>query len=603
MINFRNLNKQIAWSTISFFAVGAILLVGACKQEGGSLKLTPVQDKPYEVEKSGQADPIADARAKKGGTFTVWGSAFPKSLNRFLDNNSTTGEIMALQFESLATLHSTKNTWVGELAESWKVSPDRRVFTFKIHPKAAWSDGKPVTAHDIQFFYDVIMNKKHLTPAFRVALKRFDRPEVVDEKTVRMTAKVDHWRNFGTAATMTALPKHIWKGKDFNTINFKFPVMSGPYKLASVKKGRLVILKRRSDWWGRVRKYNQNKFNFDYIRYRFIADRNKTLEAFKKQTFDAYSIYTSSIWARKTQFKQVKNNWVIRQRIYNKEPRGFQGFAINLRRPLFKDIRVRRALAHLLQREQMNKKFMYDEYFILNSYYPDLYPGNRNPNVPVIKYDPSKARKLLAEAGWKVGPDGVLAKGGKRFAFKFITFMVDKRHLTLYVNDLKKVGIQASIEQLSLSTIRRRLDNHEFDMYWIAWGAGRLRDPEGVWHSKTAQPRATQNIPGFEDKLVDDLIEKQKTMNSLDARNGVLRRIDARLNELIPYVLLWQSDHTRLLYWNRFGTPKYVLDKFNRENAAIVYWWLDPAKEKALKEAMQANKPLPPGKEKVYYRD
>ena len=130
-----------------------------------------------------------------------------------------------------------------------------------------------------------------------------------------------------------------------------------------------------------------------------MTDRNKALEAFKKGIFDAYPIYTSSIWMKKTQFEQVEKGWVVRQAVYNKQPKGYQGLAVNLRNPKFEDVRVRQALGYLLNREAMNEKFMYNQYFLLNSFYPDLYENNINPAREVTPYNPEKARQLLADAG------------------------------------------------------------------------------------------------------------------------------------------------------------------------------------------------------------
>jgi microcin C transport system substrate-binding protein len=103
--------------------------------------------------------------------------------------------------------------------------------------------------------------------------------------------------------------------------------------------------------------------------------------------------------------------------------------------------------------------------------------------------------------------------------------------------------------------------------------------------------------------VVDSLIKEQKTEMSLDNRNEILKKIDKRLNEIIPYVFLWQADHTRLLYWNRFGTPQYVLDKFNREDVITTYWWVDQEKDNALREAMKNNTSLPLEPEKVVYQE
>ncbi|MBR4399037.1 MAG: ABC transporter substrate-binding protein, partial [Fibrobacter sp.] len=468
-----------------------------------------------------------------------------------------------------------------------------KTFTFHVDPRAKWSDGKAITAEDVQFYYDVIMDEKNLTPIFKVGLSRFDRPEVVDRLTVKMTAKESHWGNFWEAAGMLAFPKHVWAGKDFNQIRYEFPVVSGPYIIKTFREDRYVELARRSDWWGFKKNWNRGKYNFEKIRYRFMNDQTKALEAFKKQDFNAYAIYTSSIWMKQTDFDAVKKGWAVKQRIFNKEPIGFQGMAINLRKPQFQDVRVRRALSMLLNREAMNEKYMFGQYFLLNSYYPDLWENNQNPTAPLYTFNPDSARALFAEAGYKVNAQGVLEKDGKPFAINFITSQEDLRHLTLFQEDLKKVGVVATIEQMSQSTLRKRLDDADFDLYWVNWGAGRLRDPEASWSSATALQKGTNNLAGVQDKVVDSLINLQKTEFDLAKRNEILKALDNRLSEIVPYVLMWQCDHHRILYWNRYGTPEKILDKFNREDAIPVYWWLDPAKSAALDKAMKAGESLP----------
>ncbi len=548
---------------------------------------------PVDSTATGEFDPIASKDARPCGTITLWGSSMPKSFNMWEDYNSFSAELMGMMFEPLVSLHSTEDREVGILADSWSVSEDGKTFTFHVDPRAKWSDGKPVTAEDVQYYYDVIMDEKNLTPIFKVGLSRFDRPEVVDSLTVKMTAKESHWGNFWEAAGMLAFPKHAWAGKDFNQIRYEFPVVSGPYKIKTFREDRYVELARRSDWWGFHKNWNRGKYNFEKIRYRFMNDQTKALEAFKKQDINAYAIYTSSIWMKQTDFDAVQKGWAVKQRIFNKEPIGFQGMAINLRKPEFQDVRVRRALNMLLNREAMNEKYMFGQYFLLNSYYPDLWENNQNPTVPNYKFNPDSARALFAEAGYKVNAQGILEKDGKPFAINFITSQEDLRHLTLFLEDLKKVGVQASIEQMSQSTLRKRLDDLDFDLYWVNWGAGRLRDPEASWSSATALQKGTNNLAGVQDKVVDSLINLQKTEFDLAKRNEILKALDNRLAEIVPYVLMWQCDHHRILYWNRYGTPDKVFDRFNREDAIPVYWWLDLAKSAALDKAMKAGESLP----------
>jgi microcin C transport system substrate-binding protein len=594
----------------SVFFLCMTVIIAGCVQNKSSQKPAVAKAIPQTLatgapipEVNGEIDPIANPSAPKGGTFTTWGSGFPKSLNVWLDNNSFSQEVIKYLFESLVSLHSTKNEPVGILAQSWTISDDKKTFTFRINPNARWSDGKPISAEDVQFYYDVIMNPHNMTSLYRVDLQRLFRPEIVDEKTIRVRARGTHWSNFWVASGLNAFPKHIWNSVDFNKQNFDFPVVSGPYRIKEVEKNRYLVLERRGDWWGATKKYNQGKYNFEFVKYKFMEDQNKTLEAFKKGDFDAYAIYTSSLWMKQTDFEAVHKGWVVKQKVYNMEPKAYQGFAINMRREKFQDVRVRRALCFLINRELMNEKLMFNQYFLLNSYFPDLYPNNINPNTPVTHFNPDSARALLKAAGWEVGSDGFLAKNGRSFNLSFLTYNVDFRHLNIYVEDLKKVGIKPTIEQLSQSTVTKRMDNHDFDLYWVNWSASRLRDPEAEWHSSTADQIASNNYTGLKDKTVDSLIEIQKMEMDINKRNDILRSIDRRLCEIVPYVQLWQADHNRILYWNRFSAPANVYDKFDRENCIVTYWWYDAAKDAALQKAMKANTPLPKEPFEVHYRE
>ncbi len=586
-----------------------LLLVSGCNKEKDTtekdLKLTDsigcVEWKAEEITDSSFSDLSALSEVHRCGTLNMWAGPFPKSLNMWLDYNSFSAEVMQLLFTPLAGLHPQKNERVGFLASRWEVSKDQKEFTFHINPLARWSDGQPVTASDVQFYYDVLMDPQNMTPIFKVDLKRFERPIVVDSLTVKVIAKEYHWKNFLDVAGFFPFPKHHWQGKDFNKIHYDFEVTNGPYKVGSLKKDRSLLLQRDEKWWGDKLLFNKNKYNFSKLRYRFMEDRTKALEALKKGDFDLLPIYTASLWAQQTQFDQVQKNWIVRQQIYNNAPIGFQGLAINLRREKFKDIRVRQALAHLLNREQMNEKLMFNAYFLLNSYYPDLYPQNVNPAQEQMKYDPDKARELLKEAGYMVDDQGLLKKNGKTLSIVFYSAATDLRHLTIYLEDLKKVGIQASIEKMTWSTIRKKLDDHDFDMYWAAWGSSRLKDPEGIWSSNQIDEKGTNNIPGFGDPQVDQWIDELKSVESIAVRDSLVKRIDQILVKQIPYILLWQNDNTRLLYWNRFKTPEKIFSKFGGSEDAIVYWSYDPAKENALSQAQQKNSDLPANPGVIHY--
>jgi microcin C transport system substrate-binding protein len=572
------------------------ILFFSCEKKNPAKQTAACPDTPPSYkDATGEFDPIAvPNEALPCGEITLWGAASPFSLNMWQDYNSFSVSIISMLFEPLAELHSTENRPTGVLASKWDISDDKMSYSFEIDSRAKWNDGKQITAYDVQFYYDVIMDPKNLTPIFKVGLSRLERPEVIDSLHLTVKAKDPHWANFWEAAGMVAFPKHIWEKEDFNSIRFEFPVVSGPYSLKQMKIDQKLELVRRSDWWGRQKRYNAGKYNFEKITYRFMEDRNKALEALKKGDFDAYPIYTSSIWVKQTDFDAVKKGYVLKNRVFNEEPIGFQGFALNLRREKFKDVRVRKALSLLLDRELMSEKFMFNQYFLLNTYYPSLWGGHKNPYSPLYPYAPDSARKLMEEAGYTVNAGGKLVdKAGKPFELTFLNHAEDIRHTTKFQEDLKAVGIESNIETVSLSTFRQRIDDANFDLCWLAWGAGRLSDPEASWHSKTANDKGTNNVPGLQDKIIDSLIEAQKTELNLDARNDILRKLDTRLTEIVPYILLWQSENSKILHWRRFGYPKTLYGKFNREDAIPVYWWYSPEKAQELQEAQKNNEVLP----------
>ncbi|MCL2284206.1 MAG: extracellular solute-binding protein [Fibromonadales bacterium] len=588
--------------SVSFLLI-ALLFISCEKQtQTKNIALCPEAPPVYE-NATGEFDPIAmSSEALPCGEISLWGGATPYSLNMWQDYNSFSVSIMSMLFEPLAELHSTENRAVGVLASSWEVSPDGMSYSFEIDGRARWSDGKPVTAYDVQFYYDVIMDLKNLTPIFKVGLSRLERPEVLDSLHFTVKAKDSHWNNFWEVAGMVAFPKHAWENIDFNKIRFEFPVVSGPYEIKHMKIDRNLELARRDGWWGRQKNYNAGKYNFNKIIYRFMEDRVKALEALKKGDFGAYPLYTAAIWINQTNFPAVEKGYVQKNRVFNEEPKGFQGFSLNLRRDKFKDVRVRKALSFLMNRELMNEKYMHNQYFLLNTYYPSLWERHQNPNAPLYLFAQDSARKLLEDAGYSVNKQGKLVDSNANpFEITFIIHGEVVPQITQFQQDLKAVGIDSKIDLVSQSTFRQRIDDANFDLCWMNWGAGRLSDPEASWHSKTANEKGTNNIAGVQDPVIDSLIEAQKTEYNLDARNEILKKLDTRLTEIVPNILLWQSDNNKILHWNRFGYPKSLYGKFNREEAIPVYWWYSPEKAQKLQNAQKKGENLPIAEMDVRY--
>jgi microcin C transport system substrate-binding protein len=550
-------------------------------------------------------NPLADPRATVGGEISIFAGQSPNSLNYYLDNNTFSASAFGAMYETLLDNDPVTLDYVPGLAERWSISEDKASFTFWIDPEARWSDGRPVTAADVDWTYRTVMDPANLTGVHKVALERFEPPEVLDRLVIRFTAKQVHWSNLGAVGGFHVLPRHAFQDLDFNKVNFEFPVVSGLYCLGEIREGLYIKLERRSDWWRRHWLSVQHTGNFQTLKFRFYAARENAFEAFRKGMIDLYPIYTARLWINETVGERFDRNWILKQKIHNAKPVGFQGFAMNTRRPPFDDVRVRKALALLLDRETMNRRLMYDQYFLHRSYYEDLYSAETPCPNPVTPFDPDAARGLLRDAGWVVNPDtGYLEKGGRPFEISFLTRDPSSdRFLAIYGEALKDVGISLSIDRKDWAAWVKDMEEFNFGMTWAAWGAGVFKDPEGMWSSREAERHSGNNITGFQDPEVDRLIEEQKILFDVAERHRICRRIDEIVFAEHPYALLWNLDYTRLLYWNKFGTPRTVLSKYGDESSAYWYWWLDPDSVADLEHAMATEQTLPPVPRAIHFED
>src|SRR5690606_33365201 len=214
----------------------------------------------------------------------------------YLDTSTYNSTNFSMMYETLLGSDPVTLEFQPHLAEKCVISDDKLTFTFHIDPRAKWSDGKPVTAHDVAFTYETIMDPKNLTGPHKIGLETFEAPEVIGERAIRFRAKEVHWRNLLSLGFFHILPKHAFEGKDFNKINFEFPVVSGPYRLGEVREGIYSRLERRDDWWLKDAKRVQGTGNFQTVEYRYYAEREEAFEAFKQRQFDFHAVYTSHIW-------------------------------------------------------------------------------------------------------------------------------------------------------------------------------------------------------------------------------------------------------------------------------------------------------------------
>ena len=548
--------------------------------------------------------PFASPDAYPGGELSFWSGPYPNSLNYYLNTTVTSSRLFNLMFETLLSVNGLTLEFEPNLAGSWSVSADRTTFEFRLDERARWSDGVPVSAGDVAWTFAAIMDPKNLTGPHKISFERFHDPEIIDEKTIRFKAREVHWKNLLSLSLFHILPAHIFKDRDFNKINFEFPVVGGPHKVESLKEGISLTLKRRADWWQRDRESTRGIANFDRLKFRFFSEQENAFAEFKTGNLDFYRVNTASRWATETSGEAYDNNWIIKQEVYNYNPIGFQGFAMNLRRAKFADRRVRLALAYLLDRTRMNQTIMHEAYFLHQCYFEDLYNELTPCRGPKIRFDKERARRLLKDAGWQANEStGLLEKDGQPFTIQFLTRSQNSdKFLAIYREDLNDVGIQLEIIRKDWAAWVKDMDEFNFDMTWAAWSASLYKDPESLWHSREADRAGGQNYTGYNNPEVDAMIDSFRTEFDIHKRHALVRKIDAILTDDIPYILLWNLNYRRLLYWNKFGIPRTVLPKYSAEDGAYSFWWYDEDSAADLEYARETGQPLP-GRDEIILFD
>lgn len=545
-------------------------------------------------------------QAIMGGQLNLTTPSFPKSFNALITSTTDSSTVFGLVYDTLMELDSDTLQFKPLIAKSWEISPDKKIFTIKLDPRAKWADGKSITTDDVKFTYDTIMNPKNLTSVARLYYSRFREPEIIDKYTIKFTAKNVHFQNMQQLAGLNIIPKHLFIGKDLNkAFNMSLPAGSGPYTLSEVKAGRYYVLTRRKNYWADQLPHHRGMYNFDKIKFK-VMDVNVAFEAFKKGEFDVYLDITAQRWVRESSSERFQKNWIVKQKIYNHNPKGSYGLALNMRKFPFSDGKVRQALCYLLDRKTLIEKIMYNEYKPLTSYWPSLYGYNEQTN-PLIEYNPTGAKALLREAGYtRLDKQGYLINSqGRRLEFTILYYSdTFEKHLTLFVDSCKKVGVKVNLELLSWATLIKRQEEFKFDAIVAGWTGVLFDDGEQLWHSKHANEIGSSNLSGYKNSKVDVLIDSLPPIFEPERRTQILKKMDHIIYKDYPYILFWDANYTKLFYKNIFGTPKAVFSKYagNYSDLEIISnWWIDPVKVKHYQEAVAKNKSLPKEPEEIFY--
>lgn len=553
--------------------------------------------------------------APKGGRARLFSVGTFDSLNPYTFKGNATG-LVGLTIDNLMTTSMDEaSSEYGLIAESVKMPEDFSSVTFKLRAEARFHDGSPVTPEDVVWSM-VELKKSH--PRYNFYYKNVVSGEKTGDQEV--TFKFSESGNRELPQIVGQLPvlsKAWWTGKNdkgetrnLNETTLEAPLGNGAYKVASVKPGRSITLKRNDDYWGKDLPVNLGQNNFDEIFTIYYRDSTVALEAFKGDEYDFRVENSSKDWATAYDFPAVKRGDVITEEITLKNSQGMQSFAINTRRGKFADARVRKALNLAFDFEWANENLFFGQYKRTNSFFsnselaatgkpgaaelaileplkdklpPEVFTSEyTNPVYGSQKNKRSNLRsaaKLLQEAGWTVDAKRVLRNAkGEAFSIEFLLVSpLFERIVLPYVQHLNLLGIQTRVRTVDDSQYTRRVQTFDFDIIVGSWGQSLSpgNEQRDFWGSVSADRNGSRNLVGIKDEAIDQLIDKvifAKDRGELVAATRALDRALLWNHFVVP---MWHIPYQRVAYWNRFGKPDVQPD---HSLGFPSIWWFDEAK-------------------------
>lgn len=561
--------------------------------------------------------PYADPDAPKGGEVALGTVGTFDSFNPFILRGTPAADISKC-FDTLMKPNADEaETVYAHLAESVTVSADKRAVTFKLRPEAKFNDGTPVTAEDVAWTFDTL--RKLGRPNYRQYYADVEDATVDAPDRVTFHLKTAENRELPmTLGQLVVLPKHWWEGRDFSKPLTDPPLGSGPYSVEKFEFGRTLVLKRNPNWWARDLPTGKGLENFDRRRTEYFRDSTVALEAFKAGQTDWRLENIAKDWATAYEFPAVEKGLVKKELLRHRLPTGMQGFAMNTRRKLFADARVREALALVFDFEWENANLFYGAYTRTESYFSNsdlassgipegaelklLTPLRADlPEalfskpfaLPVTdgsgnnRAEMRRALGLLKSAGWEVKDRKLVNADGAPFSFEILLDSPSFERVALpYVQWLSRLGMDVRVRTVDPAQYQRLTDAFDFDMTVtvIPQSDSPGNEQYGFWSCDSAKAEGSDNLMGVCDPAVEALLPAIAHATDREALMAATHALDRVLLWRWYVVPQWHLRSVRLAYWDRFGHP----DKPVRTGVAFDAWWIDAAKAAVTDAARRA---------------
>nr|WP_294548413.1 extracellular solute-binding protein [uncultured Rhodopila sp.] len=564
-----------------------------------------------------KAFPFVNPDAPKGGEVVLGAIGTFDSFNPFIVRGTPAADVLRVWDTLLKPNADEAETEYGLLASVIELPADRMGVAFELRPEARFNDGTPVTAEDVAWTFNALREKGR--PFYRQYYADIASVAVESPRRVVFRFRSSTNRELPLIiGQMPVLPKHWWEGRDFDHPLTDPPIGSGAYRVGRFEFGRTLSMERVPDGWSKDLPVMRGLNNFDTRRTEYFRDGTVALEAFKAGQIDFREENVAKDWATAYDFPAVQKGLVKKELLTHHLPTGMQGFGMNTRRAIFKDVRVRHALALAFDFEWANANLFYGNYTRTSSYFsnselassgvpegaelalldkyrsqlpPDLF--TRPFQLPVTdgsgnnREQMRAALALLEAAGWKVRDRKLVDAEGNPFSFEILLDQPAFERVALpYVQWLSRLGIEARVRTVDPAQFQRSIDSYDYDMIVITLAESESpgNEQSGYWTCDSAKQEGGDNLMGVCSPVIDDLVHQILVSPDRAGQVTATRALDRALLAGWYVVPQWHLQSVRVAYWDIFGRP----DKPVRTGLAFDSWWIDPQKAAAIAAARRA---------------
>ncbi|MEL6451693.1 MAG: extracellular solute-binding protein [Pseudomonadota bacterium] len=512
--------------------------------------------------------------------------------------------------------------YYGLLAHSLEYDEGKNWVIFHMRPEARFSDGTPVTAYDIEFSHNLLLDQglKSYADAVR---KRIPKVEVLDDHSIKFY--------FAEGISRRSLIDQVgfvpaWSKKWYEETGARLDESrlitspgSGPYMLDSFDVNRRIVYKRNPDYWGKDLALNVGRNNFDTIRIEYFGDAEAAFQGFLAGEFTYRTESDSKKWATGYTAPKVESGAIVKRELRDGTPPSPSGIVFNLNAPVFADKRVRQAITLAYNFEWTNASLQYglfkprasftqdtplmakglpegDELAFLQGL-GDVVPDEiLTTEVPVPHtssesrlFDRRNARQamaLLDEAGWAVGDDGIRRNAdGERMEINFLFNSTAADTLSSvmenFVSNVEKLGIDITLEKVDSSQYTLRERDRDYDLVFDAYAAF-LGTGTGLMQrfGSEAAEFSLFNPAGLASPLVDEIINASLNATTRAEEHASLMALDRVLRHELIMIPLWYKPNHWVAFYDMYEfpdvLPPYALGQLD-------FWWYNAEKGDALR--------------------